>query len=177
VSGRARRGWQSLRDPLLHFDDAPDRPTAIPTSGVEERAARLYDPAGGEREGEPMTHQPLRGFVVLIVEDDVDSLDTLHTLVRTALGCDVLRASTAVEALAIIDSGARVDLVFSDIMMPGMDGLTLTDEIRKRNPSIPIVLTTGLTTMLEAAIERGAIALVKPYTVDQMSAVFREHLC
>ena len=123
------------------------------------------------------SEQPLRGFVVLIVEDDDDSLDTIHTLISTALGCDVLLASTGVEALAIIDTGARVDLVFSDIMMPGMDGLTLTDEIRKRNPCIPVVLATGLTTMLEAAIEHGAIALVKPYTLDQLSAVFREHLC
>jgi CheY-like chemotaxis protein len=162
----------------LHFNDVFDRPTANPTSGVEDSADRLYDPVGGEREGDPVkAEQPLRGFVVLVVEDDVDSLDTIHTLISTALGCEVLRASTGVEALAIIDGGERVDLVFSDIMMPGMDGLTLTDEIRKRNPGIPTVLATGLTTMLEAAIEHGAIALVKPYTLDQLSAVFREHLC
>jgi len=162
----------------LRFNDVFDGPTTNPTSGVEDLADRLYDPVRGEREGDPVkSEQPLRGFVVLVVEDDVDSLDTIHTLINTALGCDVLRASTGVEALAIIDTRARVDLVFSDIMMPGMDGLTLTDEIRKLNPRIPIVLATGLTTMLEAAIEHGAIALVKPYTLDQLSAVFREHLC
>jgi len=91
------------------------------------------------------------------------------------LGCNVLSASCGSEALEIIDSKVRVDLVFSDIMMPAVDGLTLIDEVRKRLPHMPIILATGMTTVLDA-MARGAIALVKPYTLDQLRAVFRDQL-
>jgi CheY-like chemotaxis protein len=110
--------------------------------------------------------RPLCGFVVLVVEDDADTRESLTALIREGLGCRVLSASSGCEALEIIDSKVRVDLVFSDIMMPAMDGLTLIDEVRKRLPQIPIVLATGMTTVLDDAMERGAIALVKPYTLD-----------
>ena len=92
------------------------------------------------------------------------------------LGCSVLSASCGSEALEIIDSKVRVDLVFSDIIMPSMDGLTLLHEVRKRRVQVPIVLATGMTTVLDAATERGAIALVKPYTPRSAQAVFRDQL-
>ena len=111
-------------------------------------------------------YRPLCGFVVLVVKDDADTRESLIALIREGLGCRVLSASSGCEALEIIDSKVRVDLVFSDIMMPAMDGLTLIDEVRKRLPQIPIVLATGMTTVLDDAMERGAIALVKPYTLD-----------
>src|SRR5512144_1206036 len=114
--------------------------------GPCRRACTIGWPARG-RETPVAAEQPLRGFVILVVEDDVDTLDSITNLIGTALGCGVLRASTGIEALEIIDAGTRVDLVFSDIMMPTMDGLTLTDEVRKRLPTIPIVLATGLTTV------------------------------
>jgi CheY-like chemotaxis protein len=66
--------------------------------------------------------RPLCGFVVLVVEDDADTRESLTALIREGLGCNVLSASCGSEALAIIDSKVRVDLVFSDIMMPAMDG-------------------------------------------------------
>ena len=88
----------------------------------------------------------------------------------------MLCASPGVEALEIIDSAEHVDLVVSDIMMPAMDGLTLTEEVRERLPQNPGVLATGLTTVLDAAMERGAIALVKPHTLDQLGAVIRNQL-
>ena len=118
---------------------------------------------------------PLCGFVVLVVEDDADTRESLTALIREGLGCRVLSASSGCEALEIIDSKVQVDLVFSDIMMPAMDGLTLIDEVRKRLPQIPIILATGMTTVLDA-MARGAIALVKPYTLDQLGAVFRDQL-
>src|SRR6476620_11533339 len=114
--------------------------------------------------------RPLCGFVVLVVEDGADTRESVTALIREGLGCNVLSASCGSEALEIIDSKVRVDLVFSDIMMPAVDGLTLIDEVRKRLPQIPIILATGMTTVLDA-MARGAIALVKPYTLDQLRAV------
>ena len=115
----------------------------------------------------------LCGFVVLVVKDDADTRESLTAL---GLGCSVLSASCGSEALEIIDSKVRVDLVFSDIIMPSMDGLTLLHEVRKRRVQVPIVLATGMTTVLDAATERGAIALVKPYTPRSAQAVFRDQL-
>ena len=86
------------------------------------------------------TDQPHLGSTVLVVEDDVDTRDSLAELIRDALGCDVLHAFNGVEALEIIDSGTCVDLVFSDIMMPAMDGLELTDELRKRGLQVRTAL-------------------------------------
>ena len=117
----------------------------------------------------------LCGFVVLVV-DDADTRESLTALIREGLGCSVLSASCGSEALEIIDSKVRVDLVFSDIIMPSMDGLTLLHEVRKRRVQVPIVLATGMTTVLDAATERGAIALVKPYTPRSAHAVFRDEL-
>ena len=138
----------------------------------------MYKVATGRCAGylAPMENdRPLCGFVVLVVEDDADTRESLTALIREGLGCNVLSASCGSEALEIIDSKVRVDLVFSDIMMPAVDWLTLIDEVRKRLPQIPIILATGMTTVLDA-MARGAIALVKPYTLDQLGAVFRDQL-
>lgn len=113
---------------------------------------------------------------VLVVEDDLDTLDTLVRLIRDEIGFDVVTAVDGVEALRIVDSDEHLNLVFSDIMMPGMDGLTLSDEVRKRRPHLPVVLATGLPSAIDSAVDRGAIALVKPYTYDHLAAVLREQL-
>jgi len=118
---------------------------------------------------------PLEGFVVLVVEDEADTLDAVTDLIRTAFGCSVIPAASGVEALKIIDSGRVVDLVLSDVVMPVMDGLRLSDELRKRLP-VPIVLATGLTDALTLAIDHGAIALPKPYTLEDLERVFLERL-
>jgi len=69
--------------------------------------------------------QPLRGNVILIVEDDAETLTALAQLIASGLGCRVLTASSGYEALGVIDSGVQVDLVFADVVMPEMDGMTL----------------------------------------------------
>ena len=134
---------------------------------------RLQQAAAGLSLHPMENDRPLCGFVVLVVEDDADTRESLTAL---GLGCSVLSASCGSEALEIIDSKVRVDLVFSDIIMPSMDGLTLLHEVRKRRVQVPIVLATGMTTVLDAATERGAIALVKPYTPRSAQAVFRDQL-
>jgi CheY-like chemotaxis protein len=120
--------------------------------------------------------QPLRGFVVLVVDDDVDTLDSVTSVIRELVGCEVLAASSGDQALAILDAGAVVDLVFADVVMPRMNGLTLTNVIRDRLPQVPVVLTTGLPTAVNLALKYGAIALLKPYSPEQLQAVFAEQL-
>lgn len=97
------------------------------------RPAGLYDPVGGEREGDPVTPEhSLRGNVILIVEDDAETMTALAQLIANGLGCRVLTALSGYEALGVIDSGVQVDLVFADVVMPEMDGMRLAFLIGRR---------------------------------------------
>lgn len=80
---------------------------------------------------------------VLLVEDEsLLRLDTAEEL--AAAGFAVLEAATADEALLVLENGAPVDLVFSDVQMPGsMDGMGLRQTIARRFPWIPVVLTSA----------------------------------
>jgi CheY-like chemotaxis protein len=120
--------------------------------------------------------QLLRGFVLLVVEDDAETLKAETTLLSDVLGCDVLSASSGADALRMIDSGAHVDLVFSDVVMPEIDGLMLACEVRQRLPDVPVVLGTGFPGVLDSAAESGAVALIKPFSLERLAAVFTERL-
>ena len=120
--------------------------------------------------------QPLRGSVILIVEDDAETLTALAQLIASVLGCRVLTASSGYEALGVIDSGAQVDLVFADVVMPEMDGMTLALLIGRRLASLPVVLATGRPDVVDSVTERGGIALLKPYSLERLEAVFTEQL-
>jgi CheY-like chemotaxis protein len=117
----------------------------------------------------------LRGYVVLVVDDDADSRDAAIGLIE-ALGCSTLAASSCDEAVAVLDAGAHVDLVFSDVVMPKSTGVTLARLVRERNPSLPVVLATGYAEAVEAATECGAIPLIKPYSMERLAAVLGDQL-
>jgi len=119
----------------------------------------------------------LHGFAVLVVEDNGQVLEATAYLIEAAFGCKVLTASSCVEALALIDEGSRFDLLFSDVVLPGKDGLTLARMARERLPSLQVVLATGWQDEIESIVERGHVALLKPYSVEQLEAVFTELLC
>ena len=120
--------------------------------------------------------QPLRGFVILVVEDDPDTLNAVAYLIVEAFGCRVLRASSVEYALRMIDSGSRVDLVLSDVGMPEVDGLTFAELVRKRRPDLPFVLVTGRPDVVDETLRAGRLALLKPYTVETLEAVLTEQL-
>ena len=119
----------------------------------------------------------LRGLVVLVVEDNQDVLEATSYLIEAAFGCSVITASSCVEALAVIDEGRRVDLLFSDVVLPGKSGLTLARLVRERRPDLPVALVTGYGDEIDSIASRGFVALLKPYTVKQLEAVFAELLC
>lgn len=88
------------------------------------------------------------------------------------LGYDVTRAATAKAALGALANGRRVDIVFSDVMMPGgMNGIELALEIRKRRAGLPVLLTSGYAeSAAPAAGKAGIRILAKPYCIDELSA-------
>lgn len=119
--------------------------------------------------------QSLRGFVVLVVDDDVDNRDTAAMIIES-FGCSALRASSCEEALTVLDSGAHVDLIFSDVVMPKASGVTLARIARERRPGLPIVLVTGHADAVDAVADSGAIPLIKPYSMSRLEAVLAEQL-
>jgi CheY-like chemotaxis protein len=117
-----------------------------------------------------------RGFVVLVVDDDAETVTLLAQLIADAFGCRVLEATSGEEALRIVDSGVHVDLVFADVVMPEKDGLTLAHLLRRRTPDLPVVLVTGRPDVVDWVIENGGIALLKPYSIERLAAVLSEQL-
>jgi DNA-binding NtrC family response regulator len=99
---------------------------------------------------------------VMMVEDSRDVADVTGNLLEQ-LGYRVVRAENAADALRHLQQGIEVDLLFSDIVMPGeMDGLGLAQACRERFPGIPVLLTSGYSDAAAAADGRFDI-LRKPF--------------
>ena len=86
------------------------------------------------------------------------------------LGYSHVRAVNAADALATLDRDPRFDMVFSDMVMPGeMDGLRLAQEVRRRMPDTPVLLTTGFSEAASAATGEAFRLLPKPYGIESLS--------
>jgi putative two-component system response regulator len=100
---------------------------------------------------------------VLVIDDEAVIRDLMLEILERA-GYKVIGAATADRALGLLED---VTVVVSDIVMPGLSGLDLLDEVRKRRPSMPVVLVTGAGTYenLSDAVARGADGFVmKPFS-------------
>ena len=105
---------------------------------------------------------------VLVVEDDCLLLLNARLLLENA-GYRVLDAPNAETALALLDANPDVTSMFTDIAMPGaMDGIALAAEVGRRRPGLPVFITSGTTSMADAAISPSATFLPKPYTAAAM---------
>jgi signal transduction histidine kinase/ActR/RegA family two-component response regulator len=108
---------------------------------------------------------------VLLVEDD-NEVAKLVSEMLDELGFGVVRVASAAAALGALANGRPIDVVFSDVMMPGeMNGVELAREIRARRGQVPILLTSGYAegARLDADAE-GISILPKPYRLDELSA-------
>ena len=116
---------------------------------------------------------------ILVVEDDEEVRATVSELLRE-LGYDVLTARDAASALPILESGVKIDLLFTDVVMPGpLRSPELARKAKQRIPDIGILFTSGYT---ENAIVHGGrldphvSLLTKPYTRQMLAARIREAL-
>ena len=106
---------------------------------------------------------------VLLVEDDVE-VAALTREMLAALGFNVIHASNPATALAKFAEATALAAVFSDIMMPGgTSGLHLAREIRSRNPTLPIVLTTGYAQSGAGMRDGEFRLLLKPYSLEALA--------
>jgi signal transduction histidine kinase len=113
---------------------------------------------------------------VLIVEDD----ERMRTFVEEAfreLGFHVVSAPNGLAGLKLLDSHADVALLFTDVVMPEMNGRKLADEALRRRPSLRVIFTTGFSR--NAVIHNGVLDkdvnfLAKPFTFEQLTRKVRE---
>jgi CheY-like chemotaxis protein len=112
---------------------------------------------------------------VLLVEDD-DEVARLVSDMLDQLGYGVVRTASASGALGALADGRQIDLVFSDIMMPGeMDGVGLARELRLRRPHLPVLLTSGHPGAAYRDIEAdGLQVLPKPYRLEELQAALTQ---
>jgi CheY-like chemotaxis protein len=107
---------------------------------------------------------------VLLVDDDPGVRFALTEVLRER-GYHVTCAASGAQALTLL---AGIDVVVTDLAMPGMDGLELVSQIRARAPGLPVILLTahGSEQMVRIASSRGACGCVsKPFDIDEIARV------
>jgi CheY-like chemotaxis protein len=113
---------------------------------------------------------------VLLVEDDNDVAALTREMLGT-LGFSVIHVSSGAAALGAMANGRHIDLVLSDVMMPGgMSGLDFARALRVRQPTLPIVLTTGYAEAAASMDGNEFSVLLKPYSLESLASAFGVHL-
>jgi CHASE3 domain sensor protein/CheY-like chemotaxis protein len=116
-----------------------------------------------------------RSEIILVVEDDSLmrrlAADALHEL-----GYTVFEAESAATALATLDRVADIKLLFTDVVMPDINGKKLADEAVRRRPGLKVIFTTGYTAnavVHGGVLDQGVNFISKPFTLDQLAAKVR----
>jgi PAS domain S-box-containing protein len=150
----------------VRIHSTPDIGTTVslylPASEAEA-AAPEPEPAAVDSSGE--------GQCVLLVEDD-EAVRTLVRVVLEQLGYVALEAPEALVAIPILASARRIDLMISDVGLPGMNGRELAEVARKHRPELPILFATGYAenAAIRASFLGSNMAMItKPFTVELLA--------
>lgn len=134
-----------------------------------------------EQVARPATTTGLTGGTeaILLVEDDIDVRETASSMLRD-LGYTVYEAVDAATAQTILESNATIDLLFTDVVMPGKTtGHDLAETARKLRPELPVLFTSGYvqdTIVHDGRLDEGVQLLGKPYTQLTMAQKIRSVL-
>ena len=114
----------------------------------------------------PANNNNLKDATVLLVEDD-DLIRLTTTEMLSDMGCEVKEASSAQEALKILDNHP-VDILLTDVGLPGVSGLQLAKDVHVRWPDLRLVLATGASEVKSEVARLGAIFVMKPYSPESL---------
>ncbi|WP_326523613.1 PAS domain-containing protein [Sphingomonas sp.] len=110
--------------------------------------------------------------VVLVVEDE-ERVRAYSREALAELGYTVVEAASGAGALRLIAGGQPVDLLFTDVMMPGMNGRELADAARERLPGLPVLYTSGYTGDAVDLADAGSGVLTKPFDIAALATRVR----
>lgn len=114
------------------------------------------------------------GACILVVEDNPEVGEFARSALAE-LGYTTVLATNAARALDELEAATdRFDVVFSDVVMPGMSGVDLGREVRLRYPGVPVILTSGYSNVLAEDGSHGFELIHKPYSIEQLSAVLQK---
>lgn len=139
---------------------------------LAEAGARVGD-SDAPREARPVE----QGKTVLLVEDDAGVRDIAEGLL-VEMGCRVVVANDGPEALRVLEASPEVDLLLTDMVMPGgMSGVELAEAARRANPDLKVLISSGYSgDQADIAGEHGLAMLRKPYAADSLSQAVRRAL-
>jgi CheY-like chemotaxis protein len=164
VYGFARRSGGTLQI-VSEIDHGTKVTIYIPRSNASIVAPSLEDTA---------EYRARDQRTILVVEDNHDVRDVAVSLLEQ-LGYRTIAAESAKAALDVLETGQSVDLVFTDVVLPGqIDGLALAQNISRRRTRIPVVLTTGYSKAFETDPEFPVLR--KPYQISTLGRLIHETL-
>ena len=138
-----------------------------------------HGPASPATRFEPSEQAPqaVQGETVLVVEDD----PAVRLLVLDVLGMLGYRALDAAEgnaAVQILESGERIDLLISDVGLPGMNGRQLADIARQQRPGLSVLFMTGYAEQAASSgfLDAGMDMISKPFSIDDLATRVRDML-
>jgi signal transduction histidine kinase/CheY-like chemotaxis protein len=122
---------------------------------------------------------PIGRETVLIVEDDEMVRESVLNQIKS-LGYTTVSATTGVEALAILSSRGNIDLLFTDVVLPGgMNGRRLAEEACRGRPNLKVLFTSGYTEnaiIHHGRLDRDILLLTKPYSKGELARILRTAL-
>ncbi len=159
-------GFAKASGGAIRIASTPGRGTLVSLFLPRTLKAPVYTP-----ELMPHASDDLAGNAaqVLVVEDD-DEVAALTVEMIHQLGYDTTRVASAEAALGALADHRTVDIVFSDVMMPGrMNGVELAQEIRRRRPNLPVLLTSGYAEAARRKAGSQQLKIIpKPYRIDEL---------
>jgi signal transduction histidine kinase/CheY-like chemotaxis protein len=168
-------GFVKQSEGHVRIDSQPGRGTAVRIYLPRYLGNEI--PTHGATPREPQASRPNRE-TVLVVEDE-DGVRRMTVEALQSLGYTVIAAAGPEHALDLLNEGVRANLLFTDIVMPGMDGRALAERIKEKQPEVKVLFTTGYTRgapLYDVIAESGGAMLPKPFTVEQLAAKIRSTL-
>jgi PAS domain S-box-containing protein len=123
----------------------------------------------------PASSAPMAREIILLVEDNAEVRAVTARRLRH-LGYRVIEAESGARAIEILNAGRKIDLVFSDVVMPGMSGFELAHWLASHQPSVPVLLASGFAEDVARAGEppaSGLEILRKPYSGAELAQALR----
>lgn len=141
-----------------------------PSSSTAPRHTPLGKTQSGKSDASLELGNAPETFKFLLVDDNVDLLDMTTELFRDS-GFEVFSAASGTEALKVLELNPNIDAVLTDVVMPGMSGLEFGHEVRKRYPSVKVILVSGYpnpaTEVGHGSVHQFSF-LRKPYRLEQV---------